>query len=65
MEVQPTDEFLTGAEVCARFRIAPQTLTAWVRAGDLRAYKLGARTYRYSTVEIAAFIASKATEHAS
>lgn len=55
------DEFLTSSEVCARFRIAPQTLTQWVRDGQLKAYKLGARTYRYSTVEIEAFIASAAT----
>jgi excisionase family DNA binding protein len=61
MQVQHP-EFLTSAEVCARFRISTQSLTAWVRDGHLRAYKLGPRTYRYSASEIEAFVASTATD---
>lgn len=57
----PPDPMLRKAEVCERFRISTQTLTQWVRDGSLTAYKLGARTYRYSSAEIETFIAQAAS----
>lgn len=59
------DDFMTGEEVCAKLRIAPQTLTAWVRDGQVKAYKLGARTYRYSAAEIDAYIAATYTDRSA
>lgn len=50
-----TEELLTPAEVAARFRVDPKTVTRWARAGKLSAIRTlgGHRRYRKSEVDAA------------
>lgn len=53
IRLDPEDRLLTPAEVAARFRVDPKTVTRWARAGKISAIRTlgGHRRYRESEVE--------------
>ena len=53
----PTDErFLTVSEVAELMRVSTMTVYRLIKAGDLRAARVG-RSYRLRTVEVDAYLA--------
>lgn len=49
------DPDLTVKEVADLYGKTPCTVTAWIRAGDLRAYKLNGKEYRISAKALEEF----------
>ena len=52
-EEVPVEPLLTPAEVAARFRVDPKTVTRWAKAGKLTSIRTlgGHRRYRESEVQ--------------
>lgn len=52
-ELDTPDTLLTPAEVAARFRVNPKTVTRWARAGKLNAIRTlgGHRRFRESEIQ--------------
>lgn len=49
-------EWLTPAEIAAELKVAPRYVRIWIRAGTLRASKLGPRTQRVTRPDLEAFV---------
>jgi excisionase family DNA binding protein len=47
-----SEELLTPAEVAKMLRVSPDTVTRWIRLGQLRAAKLPSGTYRISRRDV-------------
>jgi excisionase family DNA binding protein len=46
------EEYLTVAEAATLLRVAPSTVRRWIRAGDVRAYRLGQRRIGLRRVDL-------------
>jgi excisionase family DNA binding protein len=58
----PTDErFLTVSEVAELMRVSTMTVYRLIKAGDLRAARVG-RSYRLRVVEVDAYLARSESE---
>ena len=55
------ERMLTLKEVAQILKVSPLTVLNWVKAGKLRAYKLG-RIYRVAEKDLEVFLASSSTE---
>jgi len=55
------ERMLTLKEVAQILKVHPLTVYEWVKAGKLRAYKLG-RVYRVAEKDLEVFLASSSTE---
>lgn len=54
-------ELLTVQEVAARVRVNPETVRRWLRSGELRGVRLGARAgYRVPVAELERFLKAAA-----
>ena len=51
------DDYLTVAEAAALLRVAPATIRRWIRAGQLPAYRLGARRLALRRSQLSKLIA--------
>ena len=52
---QAAGAVFTVAELAARWRVCRQSITAYIRAGQLQAFRLGGRAYRIRADEVARF----------
>lgn len=57
------DQMLTPAQVAERLQIHPETILRWIRAGRLRAARLGGQ-WRIDVDDLAAFVAARKTPEA-
>jgi hypothetical protein len=51
----PELEFLTPAQLCARWQLSERTLERWRKARVMPCYKLGGKAVRYRLVDVEAF----------
>lgn len=59
-------EWLTVLEVASELKVHIETVRRWIRQGDLRAARLGARSgYRVTRAELARFMERRTTALAS
>ena len=49
----------TAEEAAAYLRVDPETLRRWSRTGQITAYKLGAKAWRYRQADLDAFVKSR------
>lgn len=62
MNAPTTSPLLTPAEVAARFRVDPKTVTRWAKAGKLTAVRTLGGHRRYYADEIDAYFPAGAVE---
>jgi len=55
-EVPPGDRLLTPAEVAARFRVDPKTVSRWAKAGKLRSTRTPGNHRRFYESEVLALL---------
>ena len=55
-DIPPESPLLTPAEVAARFRVDPDTVTRWAQQGKLRSIRTLGGHRRYRESEIQAFL---------
>ena len=61
-EREDVERLLTPAEVAARFRVDPKTVTRWAKAGKLSSIRTLGGHRRYRATEIEALLAGTADE---
>jgi excisionase family DNA binding protein len=54
-----TGRWLTVAELAQEFRFSPATVTRWIQAGDLEAFRVGRRSWRVSRDALEAYLAQR------
>ena len=59
-EREDVEKLLTPAEVAARFRVDPKTVTRWAKAGKLSSIRTLGGHRRYRATEIEALLAGTA-----
>ncbi len=61
-EREDVEKLLTPAEVAARFRVDPKTVTRWAKAGKLSSIRTLGGHRRYRATEIEALLAGTVDE---
>jgi excisionase family DNA binding protein len=61
---EDVEKLLTPAEVAARFRVDPKTVTRWAKAGKLSSIRTLGGHRRYRATEIEALLAGTAESQA-
>ena len=61
---EDVEKLLTPAEVAARFRVDPKTVTRWAKAGKLSSIRTLGGHRRYRATEIEALLAGTADAQA-
>jgi excisionase family DNA binding protein len=57
-------KFLSPAQLADEWGVNVRTVTRWIKAGELRGYKLGPHTRRVAETDAADFLAKRATDAA-
>lgn len=52
-------EWLTVSELAQEFRFSPSTVTRWIEAGELEAFRVGRRSWRVSREAVEAYLAQR------
>jgi excisionase family DNA binding protein len=61
-EREDVERLLTPAEVAARFRVDPKTVTRWAKAGKLSSIRTLGGHHRYRATEIEALLTGPADD---
>ena len=54
-----TARWLTVSELAREFRFSPTTVTRWIQAGDLEAFRVGRRSWRVSREALDTYLAKR------